>query len=282
MNKPLALALSLALAPALLIGNAQAATIVPVNMDPAGQGLNDPTPAAPVGGLRGDQCAHAVLRHLGHHARAGRVAAQGLAGFGLVARRAPATRGRDAGRCRACGIAQLPDFGGRGCAQASGGGVDGNLHAGEVAGRGVVGGGRFGGGGRGGKRKAGRQQGQPQGAGVHRDVFLGQGDLNHRTRGGAVRRGDDSCGSTRDTRTGSPSAPEASLLPPRARLQRTDRGFLRSCDERHARCFVCATCPTIKRGNARLLRHAPACGAAMQRRSLRPRRPRSSAAPRRR
>ena len=53
MNKPLALALSLALAPGLLIGNAQAATIVPVNMDPAGQGLNDPTPAAPVGGNPG-------------------------------------------------------------------------------------------------------------------------------------------------------------------------------------------------------------------------------------
>lgn len=53
MNKPLALALSLAVASALAIGSAQAATIVPVNMDPAGQGLNDPTPAAPVGGNPG-------------------------------------------------------------------------------------------------------------------------------------------------------------------------------------------------------------------------------------
>ena len=49
MNKQL-LATLLGLA---LGGSAYAADIVPVNADPAGQGLNDPTPAAPVGGNPG-------------------------------------------------------------------------------------------------------------------------------------------------------------------------------------------------------------------------------------
>lgn len=44
--------LSLAIASSL-VGPAMAATIIPVNMDPAGAGLNDPTPAAPVGGNPG-------------------------------------------------------------------------------------------------------------------------------------------------------------------------------------------------------------------------------------
>lgn len=45
MNKSfLALALMIA-----TTGTATAATIIPVNQDPAGQGLNDPTPAAPIG-----------------------------------------------------------------------------------------------------------------------------------------------------------------------------------------------------------------------------------------
>jgi hypothetical protein len=38
---------------ALAAGNAAAATIVPVNADPAGQGLNDPTPLKPAGGNPG-------------------------------------------------------------------------------------------------------------------------------------------------------------------------------------------------------------------------------------
>ncbi|GAB2511643.1 serine protease [Pseudoxanthomonas sangjuensis] len=48
MNKPL-LASALALALAALSGNADAARVVLYNLDPAGVGLNDPTPIAPTG-----------------------------------------------------------------------------------------------------------------------------------------------------------------------------------------------------------------------------------------
>ncbi|MBB1473411.1 serine protease [Luteimonas sp. MC1782] len=48
MNKTL-LACALAVASVAAIGTAQAATIIPVNMNAAGVGLNDPTPAVPVG-----------------------------------------------------------------------------------------------------------------------------------------------------------------------------------------------------------------------------------------
>ena len=50
MNKKSLLAAALSLA---FAGAAQATVITPVNMDPAGSGLNDPTAAAPVGGNPG-------------------------------------------------------------------------------------------------------------------------------------------------------------------------------------------------------------------------------------
>ncbi|MEO6104524.1 MAG: PA domain-containing protein [Pseudoxanthomonas sp.] len=50
MKRPLLLA---ALSTALFAGNALAANITPINADPAGQGLNDATPLAPVGGNPG-------------------------------------------------------------------------------------------------------------------------------------------------------------------------------------------------------------------------------------
>ena len=52
MNKTL-LACALAAASALAAGSAGAATIIPVNMNAPGVGLNDPTPATPVGGNPG-------------------------------------------------------------------------------------------------------------------------------------------------------------------------------------------------------------------------------------
>ncbi len=50
MNKTLLLS---CLSAALFAGNALAANVIPVNADPAGQGLNDPTPLAPAGGNPG-------------------------------------------------------------------------------------------------------------------------------------------------------------------------------------------------------------------------------------
>lgn len=45
--------MAVCVAAALFTGAASAANVVPVNADPAGQGLNDPTPVAPVGGNPG-------------------------------------------------------------------------------------------------------------------------------------------------------------------------------------------------------------------------------------
>ena len=52
MNKTL-LAAALAVATAFSASVATAADIIPVNNDPAGQGLNDTTPIAPAGGNSG-------------------------------------------------------------------------------------------------------------------------------------------------------------------------------------------------------------------------------------
>lgn len=52
MNKTL-LAAALAVATSFAAPLSQAADIVPINNDPAGQGLNDPTPISPQGGNSG-------------------------------------------------------------------------------------------------------------------------------------------------------------------------------------------------------------------------------------